>query len=139
MQGFLINRLSKRLGEEKLIALGPILMTTGTLLMPIFQNVAIFFLANAVLAAGFGIINTSIPAFLSKRTSLDEQGKILGVAGSVTSIANIPGPLIIGFIYDFASPFVPFFISAVMLITAFLLGCRVYSACKFFKKTIVRP
>ncbi|MBY9013886.1 MAG: MFS transporter, partial [Candidatus Lokiarchaeota archaeon] len=47
MQGFLINRLSKRFGEEKLIALGPILMATGILLMPIFQNVAIFFLANA--------------------------------------------------------------------------------------------
>jgi DHA1 family tetracycline resistance protein-like MFS transporter len=131
MQGFLINRLSKRLGEEKLIALGPILMAIGTLLMPIFQNVAIFFLANAVLAAGFGIINTSIPAFLSKRTSLDEQGSILGIAGSVASIANIPGPLIIGLIYDIAGSFVPFFISAVMLATAFLIGCRIYSACKF--------
>jgi MFS family permease len=137
MQGFLINPLSKRLGEEKLIALGPILMATGTLLMPIFQNVAIFFLTNSLLAAGFGIINTSIPAFLSKRISIDEQGSILGVAGSVASIANIPGPLIIGLIYDFAGSFVPFLISAVMLTTAFLLGCRVYSACKSFKKTIV--
>jgi MFS family permease len=137
MQGFLINPLSKRLGEERLIALGPILMATGTLLMPIFQNVAIFFLTNSLLAAGFGIINTSIPAFLSKRISIDEQGSILGVAGSVASIANIPGPLIIGLIYDFAGSFVPFLISAVMLTTAFLLGCRVYSACKSFKKTIV--
>ncbi len=130
MQGFLINPLSKRLGEERLIALGPILMATGTLLMPIFQNVAIFFLTNSLLAAGFGIINTSIPAFLSKRISIDEQGSILGVAGSVASIANIPGPLIIGLIYDFAGSFVPFLISAVMLTTAFLLGCRVYNACK---------
>ncbi|UCD26028.1 MAG: MFS transporter, partial [Candidatus Bathyarchaeota archaeon] len=121
MQGFLINPLSKRLGEEKLIALGPILMATGTLLMPIFQNLAVFYLTNAVLAAGFGIINTSIPAFLSKRTSLDEQGSVLGIAGSVISIANIPGPLIIGLIYDFAGSFVPFFISAVMLATAFLI------------------
>lgn len=137
MQGFLINPLSKRLGEEKLIALGPILMATGTLLMPIFQNVAIFFLTNSLLAAGFGIINTSIPAFLSKRISIDEQGSILGVAGSVASIANIPGPLVIGLIYDFAGSFVPFLISAVMLTTAFLLGCRVYSACKSFKKTKV--
>jgi len=133
MQGFLINRLSKRFGEEKLIALGPILMATGTLLMPIFKNVAIFFFANAVLAAGFGLINTSIPAFLSKRISFNEQGSILGIAGSVASIANIPGPLIIGLIYDFAGSFVPFLISAVMLAIAFLIGCRVYSACKFLK------
>jgi len=133
MQGFLINPLSKRLGEEKLIALGPILMATGTLLMPIFQNLAVFYLTNALLAAGFGIINTSIPAFISKRISLNEQGSILGIAGSVASIANIPGPLIIGLIYDIAGSFVPFFISAVMLATAFLIGCRIYSACKFLK------
>jgi len=133
MQGFLINPLSKRFGEEKLIALGPVLMAAGTLLMPIFQNVPIFFFANAVLAAGFGIINTSIPAFLSKRISLDEQGSILGIAGSVASIANIPGPLIIGLIYDVAGSFVPFLISAVILAAAFLIGCRVYSSCKFFK------
>ena len=131
MQGFLIDLFSKRLGEEKLIALGPILMATGSLLMPSFQNVAIFYLANALLAAGFGMINTSIPAFLSKRSSINEQGSILGIASSVTSIANIPGPLIIGLVYDFAGSFVPFLISAIMLTAAFLLGCKVYNACKF--------
>ena len=131
MQGFLINSLSKKLGEERLIAIGPILMATGTILMPIFQNVAIFFFANALLAAGFGIINTSIPAFISKMTSLDEQGSILGIASSFASIANIPGPLITGFIYAYAGSFVPFFISAVILAIAFFVGCRVYHSCKF--------
>ena len=133
MQGYLIGPLSKRLGEQKLIVLGPVVMATGIILMPVFRNVVIFFFANSLLAAGFGLINTSIPAFLSKRISLDEQGGILGIAGSVASIANIPGPLIIGFIYAFAGSFVPFFISAVMLAAAFLIGCRVYSACKFLK------
>jgi DHA1 family tetracycline resistance protein-like MFS transporter len=133
MQGFLIGPLSKRLGEEKLIVLGPVVMATGTILMPVFQNVAIFFFSNSLLAAGFGLINTSIPAFLSKRISLDEQGGILGIAGSVASIANIPGPLIIGFIYAFSGSFVPFLISAVMLAAAFLIGCRVYSACNLLK------
>jgi MFS family permease len=99
--------------------------------MPTFQNVAIFYLTNALLAAGFGMINTSIPAFLSKRSSINEQGSILGIASSVTSIANIPGPLIIGLVYDFAGSFVPFLISAIMLTAAFLLGCKVYNACKF--------
>ena len=130
MQGFLINSLSKKLGEERLIAIGPILMATGTILMPIFQNVAIFFFANALLAAGFGIINTSIPAFISKMTSLDEQGSILGIASSFASIANIPGPLITGFIYAYAGSFVPFLISAAILAVAFAVGCRVYHSCK---------
>ena len=130
MQGFLIDALSRRLGDDKLIALGPIVMAIGTILMPSFQNVVIFFIGNSLLAAGFGLINTSIPAFLSKRIALNEQGSVLGIASSASSIANIPGPLIIGFIYAFAGPFIPFLISAVILTAAFAIGCRVYKACR---------
>jgi len=131
MQGFLINWLSKRFGEERLIALGPTLMAIGVFVMPIFQNLGIFYLANSLLAAGFGLINTSIPAFLSKRSSSTEQGSVLGIVSSIASIANIPGPLIIGFVYDVAGSFVPFLFSALMLAAAFLISCRVYRACRF--------
>jgi MFS family permease len=133
MQGFLINLISKRFGEEKLIALGPIIMAFGIIMMPIFKNLAIFYLANSLLAAGFGLINTSIPAFLSKRSSAAEQGSVLGIVSSIASIANIPGPLIIGLIYDIAGSFIPFLISASILAAAFLVSCRVYMACSFVK------
>jgi len=133
MQGFLISLLSKRFGEEKLIALGPTLMAIGVIVMPVFQNLVIFYLANSLLAAGFGLINTSIPAFLSKRSSGSEQGSVLGILSSVASIANIPGPLIIGVVYDVAGSFVPFAFSSIMLAISFLVACRVYSACKLFR------
>ena len=133
MQGFLINWLSKKLGEKKLITIGPTLMAAGILLMPLFQNLTIFYLANSLLASGFGIINTSIPSFLSKRSSANEQGSTLGIVNSIASIANIPGPLFIGIIYDVAGYFVPFLISAIMLTTAFIISCRVYRACNFMK------
>jgi DHA1 family tetracycline resistance protein-like MFS transporter len=131
MQGFLISWLSNRFGEEKLIALGPTLMSIGVFVMPIFQNLGIFYLANSLLAAGFGLINTSIPAFLSKRSSSTEQGSVLGIVSSIASIANIPGPLIIGFVYDVAGSFVPFLFSALILAAAFLISCRVYRVCRF--------
>ena len=133
MQGFLINWLSKKLGEKKLITIGPTLMAAGILIMPLFQNLTIFYLANSLLASGFGIINTSIPSFLSKRSSANEQGSTLGIVNSIASIANIPGPLFIGVIYDVAGYFVPFLISAIMLTTAFIISCRVYKACNFMK------
>ena len=133
MQGFLINWLSKKLGEKKLITIGPTLMAAGILIMPLFQNLTIFYLANSLLASGFGIINTSIPSFLSKRSSANEQGSTLGIVNSIASIANIPGPLFIGVIYDVAGYFVPFLISAIMLTTAFIISCRIYRACNFMK------
>ena len=49
MQGFLIDALSKRLGDDKLIALGPIVMATGIILMPSFQNLIIFFIAPRII------------------------------------------------------------------------------------------
>jgi DHA1 family tetracycline resistance protein-like MFS transporter len=133
MQGFLISRLSKRFGDEKLIVLGPMLMAIGVFVMPIFQNLGIFYLGNSLLAAGFGLVNTSVPAFLSKRTSVAEQGSVLGIVSSIASVANIPGPLIIGVVYDVAGSFVPFVISALILVAAFLVSCRVYQACRFIK------
>ncbi len=131
LQGFLISWLSKRFGEEKLVALGPTLMAIGVFVMPFFQNLGIFYLANSLLAAGFGLVNTSIPGFLSKRSSSTEQGSVLGIVSSIASIANIPGPLIIGVVYDVAGSFVPFLFSALMLSVAFLISCRVYQACRF--------
>lgn len=134
MQGFLINRISKKLGEEKLIVFGSILMGLGIILMPIFRNVPVFFFANALLAASYGLVNTAVPAFLSKRSGINEQGSILGLAGSVASIASIPGPLIFGAIFDITGSFVPFLISSIILFIAFLIGCKVYKSCQLIKK-----
>jgi MFS family permease len=106
-------------------------MAIGIFMMPVFQNLINFYLANSLLAAGFGLINTSIPAYLSKRSSVNEQGNVLGIVSSIASIANIPGPLIIGVIYEVTGYSVPFFISVIILIIAFFVSCRVYKSCRF--------
>ena len=126
MQGFLINKLSKKFGEEKLIVIGSILMGLGIILMPIFRNIPVFFFANALLAASYGLVNTAVPALLSKTSNTNEQGSTLGLAGSVASIASIPGPLIFGAIYDITGAFVPFLISSIILLVAFIIGTKVY-------------
>jgi predicted MFS family arabinose efflux permease len=131
LQGFLIFKLAKKFGEEKLIILGPMIMALGIFLMPLFKNLLFFYLTNSLVAAGYGIINTTIPALISKKAKIDEQGKFLGVASSVASIANIPGPLFGGLIIDFGGIVAPFLISAIMLSMSFVLGCKVYKQCKF--------
>ncbi len=130
LQGFLIGKLVARAGEEKLIIAGPMLMGIGIFLMPIFESLSLFFVASALMATGFGMVNTAIPALISKKTQLEEQGRVLGVAGSVVSIANIPGPLLGGLIIDFLGLSAPFLIAAFMLIISVILGCRVYGECK---------
>ncbi len=129
LQGVVIGRLTKKFGEEKLIAFGPLVMMLGIFLMPLIPNIAIFMLSLTMIASGSGIMRTVVPSFISRITPADEQGGTLGVANSVASIATVPGPLIGGSLFEFAGIAAPYFASASMLIVAFGLGCRVFHAC----------
>ena len=129
LQGVVIGRLTKKFGEEKLIAFGPLLMMLGIFLMPLIPNIAVFMLSLTMIASGSGIMRTVVPSFISRVTPANEQGGTLGVANSVASIATVPGPLIGGSLFEFAGLAAPFFASAAMLIVAFGLGCRVFHSC----------
>lgn len=111
-------------------------MSLGIILMPIFQNIPIFFFANALLAASYGLVNTAVPTLLSKKSAANEQGSILGLAGSIASISSIPGPLIFGAIYDVTGEFVPFLISSIILFVSFIIGYQFYKWDKTTNKTV---
>ncbi len=97
--------------------------------MPLIEDIAIFFVSITLIASSIGTMNTAVPSFISKRTSANEQGGMLGVAQSMASIARVPGPLIGGLVFEFAGLVAPFFLSATLLMVAFVLGCRVFRAC----------
>ena len=62
--------VSKKFGHEKLIIFGSILMSLGIILIPIFQNIPLLFFANALLATSYGLVNSVVPALLSKKMPL---------------------------------------------------------------------
>jgi len=132
-QGLIMGKLANRVGEEKLIALGSFLMTMGVLLMALFPNLAIFFTLTTIVVSGSGILQTSIPSFISKGTVEDERGGVLGVIQSVSSIARVPGPLIGGFVYEFAGLVAPFFLSAFFLMFATVLGIRIATSASHIR------
>jgi len=129
LQGFAIGRLAERFREEKLIAFGSLLMMLGIFFMPLLPNVVAFLASLASIALGTGMTQTAIPSFISKKAPLDEQGGMLGVSQSVSSIARVPGPLVADLVFEFAGLATPFFVSATLLIVAFGLGCKVLHAC----------
>jgi predicted MFS family arabinose efflux permease len=128
LQGFIIGRLEKNVGEEKLIAFGPLIMTLGIFVMPLIPNIAVFLVSLGILAFGNGIMQTAVPSFISKRTLENGQGGTLGVVQSLSSIARVPGPIIGGVTIEFAGLAAPFFLSAALLTVAFVLGCKVFHA-----------
>jgi len=129
LQGFAMSRLVRTLGEEKLIVFGPLLMLCGVLLMPLLRGLAFFGLSIVLVSVGVGLTNTSVPSFISLMSPPDKQGGVLGVTQSVGSVARIPGPLIGGVATELGGIGLPFYVSAFLLLTSFLLGCRVFRAC----------
>jgi len=130
LQGFIIGRLVKRAGEERLIAFGSLLMMLGMFVMPLLANISIFLGSITMMGSGVGIINTAVPSFISKRTQANEQGGMLGLTQSISNIARVPGPLVGGSVFEFAGLTAPFLLSGVLLLVAFVLGCRIFHACR---------
>jgi len=137
LQGFAIKRMISRLGEEKLIVLGPLLLLAGIILTPIFRSITSFGLATIFVAVGVGITNTAIPGFISLTTPPERQGSSLGLIQSVGSIARIFGPIISGYLTEISGIQSSFYISGLMLLIPFLIGCRLFRLCTV--KGILEP
>ncbi len=112
VQGGLIGRLVKRYGERKLILVGGLLLIPGYLSLTITRSVPQLMFFLIFLALGAGLTGPSLSSLISRLSSEDEQGGILGVSQSMTSLARILGPFIGVFVFtDYGIDF-PYVIAA---------------------------
>jgi len=126
LQGFLIGRLSEKIGEGLLIIFGLLSVLIGMVIMPTIPSLVLFFILVAMLSLGSGLVRTAVPSIISKISSEEEQGGFLGIAQSIASFALIPGPLFAGFFYDYFGLAAPFYFSAILLLIAFLMSINLY-------------
>ncbi len=129
LQGFGIKRLVSKLGEEKLIILGPLLLAFGIILTPFLASIPGFGVSTVLVAVGVGITNTAVPGFISLMTSPERQGSTLGVTQSIGSIARIFGPVIGGYITEAYNVQLSFYLNGVLLLIPFIIGCRLFQLC----------
>jgi DHA1 family tetracycline resistance protein-like MFS transporter len=125
--------LAKRLPESRLLAGGIGLMVVGLAVMGLVAWSAagrdsgtsllrtlerIFFAGSAVAVAGFACVNPSISALISRRTSPERQGEVLGVNQSFASLGRIVGPFMGSMLFSLHSSHVLPFAAAVLLLAA---------------------
>ncbi len=127
VQGFLVEKLNRKFGEYKLLIMGCILMAIGLYILPtapyerwfyIVEGIAILFIALAN-----GCISPSIQSLLSKNAGDKEQGKILGVSMSVSSLGRVFGPYLGGLFYGMAQ-FMPYFMGSLIMVGAWRVAKR---------------
>ena len=122
IQGVLIGRVVKRVGERRIIpaAIAAIALSIG--LLPFVWNVPTLLGALGLLAMGMGFNNPSLSSMVSKLSDADDQGGTLGLASSLASLGRVVGPAWGGYLYDAFGMTTPYLSAAAVMFVAFVVS-----------------
>lgn len=125
-QGGLIRRLIPKLGEYKMGIAGAVLLALGLLLIgavAVQNSFTMILLVLPVSVLGFSAVSPSLQAMLSLGSSESDQGSILGVGQSMSSLARIFGPVFGYWLFAFDDIQLPYWVGAgLMIFTAMLIS-----------------
>ena len=94
VQGGLIGRLVKRLGDARLALLGFATMAVGYCLLGLAYAVPALLVLVAVSGFGVAVTRPTLTTLLTKSVGREEQGAALGVSQSLSSVGQIVGAFV---------------------------------------------
>ncbi|MEZ5285956.1 MAG: MFS transporter [Vicinamibacterales bacterium] len=117
VQGVLVGRAVKRVGEGRLIPIAIAIIALGLGLVPFAWTLPALLAATGVLAVGMGFNGPALSSMVSRLTHADDQGGMLGLASSLASLGRVVGPAWGGYMFDALGPTSPYVsASAIMLL-----------------------
>jgi len=96
----LIHRLSVRLGDVATGLIGAVSLVIGLLLVPLTAMRGPLIVAVCLMGVAQGLCHPTLSAFISKVAPPAHRGGILGVSSSMTALARVVGPALVGLAYD---------------------------------------
>jgi len=124
IQGGLVGKLAKRFGETNLVIQGAAALALGVLLIPFTNSLATLLGAMVIVAYGFSIITPSLNSLISLQVGSGEQGGVMGVGRSATTMARVIGPAWAGLIFSLLGMDWPYFGGAVVMMGVVILGIK---------------
>ena len=118
IQGGLIGRLAKRIGESTLVRSGYALNALGLALLAGTGGGAGVWLGCAVIAVGSSLANPSLSSLLTRAAHPSERGTVLGVNQSLGALGRAIGPAVGGVLYAHWFHGAAFLAGAVVLVVA---------------------
>ncbi len=142
IQGVLIGRLVKRFGELWLVIVGALFFAASLFAVPFVGpnagGLVALLIGGGIFSLGNSLSTPALNSLASKSVGAAEQGGVLGVTQSVSSLARAVGPSIAALLIHSASPevgadgvphymsdhslFVTFWTGSVIMFLAFLLA-----------------
>jgi MFS transporter, DHA1 family, tetracycline resistance protein len=127
VQGLLVGRVVKRVGERVVIPAAITVLAGALGLVPLAGSVPVLAAACGLLALGMGFNSPSLLSAISQLADPRDQGSTLGVSQSLGSLARIIGPLWGGWVFDHLGIRFPFYTAGGLMLVACMLSVVVFS------------
>ncbi len=124
LQGGLIGRMAKRFGETQLLLQGAVTLAIGMALIPFADELWMLIVSMLVATYGFSVISPALNSLISLQTSEEDQGGMMGVTRSATTLARVGGPAWAGFLFSAFGSNWPFFGGACVMAVVIILVLR---------------
>ena len=100
MQGGLVGRMVKMFGERTVVRIGFISMCVGNIITGFTQTVGQLLWVSGFSNVGASGLRPALTSLITQKAERREQGVILGLTQSLTSVAQIVAPIIAGLLID---------------------------------------
>lgn len=125
VQGVLLRFLIRLIDEKKLLIIGNFMMAIGLAGIPFSQhNLVLLLFTVLFLGLGNGLNQPITLSLVSKFTGPDEQGGILGINQSLSSLARFLGPSWGGLVYEKIGYPAPFLTGGSFMVLGTILSFR---------------
>lgn len=114
-QVLLFDRLTLKLGEIKLIRYCLLVSAVLVFLMTVVSSYLAILFVTFIVFVGFDLVRPAITTYLSKIAG-NEQGFVGGMNSMFTSLANVFGPIIGGFLFDINVNYPYYFATLFMMV-----------------------
>jgi DHA1 family tetracycline resistance protein-like MFS transporter len=135
VQGFMVGRVVKAIGERQTILLGLVAGAVGFTIQAMAPNGAVYAVGVVVMSL-WGLMGPALQGWMTRLVSPSEQGQLQGANSSLLGISALIGPML--FTYTFSSfiaahrdwhlPGAPFLLSAILLVSSLAVALRVMSS-----------
>jgi len=124
IQGSMIQFLSRKIGEVAMVKQGFLALGIGLAALPFAENLPLLLITMVIIAYGFSISSPALNSLLSLNIPAEQQGSILGIGRSASTLARALGPAGAGYLFALIGRDWPFYIGAVLMFVVLLLAFK---------------
>jgi predicted MFS family arabinose efflux permease len=122
MQAAIIGRVVARIGEQRTVAVGALLLGVGLFGVAAAFSWPWMLAATTVTSVGFALLIASLTSLVTQLAHPSERGMVLGVSTSTTSLANALAPAIGGAMFGALGAGAPMSLGGVLLLVCFAIA-----------------